>query len=1051
TDLTTTGLTPTHHPLLTATLTLADNNTELLTGRLSLRTHPWLTDHTVGSMVLLPGTALLELALQAGERVDCPRVEELTLHAPLVIPHSGDVTLQVTVGAADESGLRSLAIHSHSGTGSPADRAWTRHATGLLTHRADTDHRTDAHTSACLAESWPPPGAQPIELGDIYGRMAADADIAYGPVFQGLHAAWRFGDDVLAEVRLPEEALRDAPAAAFGVHPALLDAALHATALTPRNRDGSAKSVAQESTPDRTAHEARLPFSWSGVSLHTAGSSVLRVQLSRSPHDDGAVAITAADEDGRPVVTIESLTLRPVSTEELRAAADRTPEHESLFRLDWVSVPVPANAPSPTADEPWAVIGADLPRLSGLTEHEHVTAYDEPADLLLALDRGAPPPTVLVVGGVTHAEAQEHSAEAPGVREAEACDARPGVVHAGAVHAAAVRMLARLQAWLGDERLIDSRLLVLTCGAVAAASGDDVTDLPGAAVWGLVRSAQSEHPDRITLLDLERGTEAEPGQLAAALGCGERQFAVRPGGLFAPRLARAPRVADAVPAVPAAGPFPPGGTVLITGGTGVLGRLVARHLVEAHGVRHLLLAGRRGPDAEGARELRAELGGLGATVEVVACDAADRQQLADLLTRIPDDRPLAGVVHSAGILDDGVITSLSPERLGVVLRAKADAALLLDELTRGAELSAFVMFSSASAVVGSPGQGNYAAANAVLDALAHRRRAEGLPAVSLAWGLWEEGTGMTGHLDVDDHARISRAGMRPLPTAEALALFDAALADGEPFLMPARLDLTAVRSRAASAPVPTLLQGLLQLPRSRSAAAVPGPGAPAADEAAAWRERLARQSAGERRQALLRLVRSHVAAVLGHSGADGVDASRAFRELGFDSLTAVELRNRLTAATGLRLRATLAFDFPTPSALAEHLGERLLPDQEAAGEQAGDQLSGGSEEDVRSLLTSIPIGRLRDAGLLGPLLTLADTGGGASGTAAGAEDVLPSGQGTPAPVSIDEMDIDDLMDLAHGHGTATAREPADVEDSSSSRNRTHDAHDAHNAHEGETA
>ncbi|GDY79340.1 hypothetical protein SAV31267_088250 [Streptomyces avermitilis] len=486
-------------------------------------------------MVLLPGTALLELALQAGERVDCPRVEELTLHAPLVIPHTEDVTLQVTVRAADESGHRALAIHSYSGTASSADREWTRHATGLLTHHADTDHRADTHTDACLGGSWPPPGAQPIELGDVYGRMAADSDIAYGPVFQGLHAAWRFGDDVLAEVRLPEEALRDAPAAAFGVHPALLDAALHATALTPQNGDGSTENVAQESMPDRAAHQARLPFSWSGVSLHTAGSSVLRVRLSRSPQHGNAVALTAADEDGRPVVTIESLALRPVSTEELRAAADRTPEHESLFRLDWVSVPVPANAPSPTADRPWAVIGAGLPHLPGLTEHEHVTAYDEPADLLLALDRGAPPPGVLVVGGVAHTEAREYSAEAPGERGTEACEARPdvvhvGVVHTAAVHAAAAQMLARLQAWLGDERLADSRLLVLTCGAVAAASGDDATDLPGAAVWGLVRSAQSEHPDRITLLDFERGTEAEPGQLATALNCGERQLAVRPEG-----------------------------------------------------------------------------------------------------------------------------------------------------------------------------------------------------------------------------------------------------------------------------------------------------------------------------------------------------------------------------------------------------------------------------------------------------------------------------------------------------------------------------------------
>ena len=306
-------------------------------------------------------------------------MEELTLHAPLVIPHTEDVTLQVTVGAADESGHRALAIHSYSGTGSPADREWTRHATGLLTHHADTDHRTDTQTDACLGGSWPPPGAQPIELGDVYGRMAADSDIAYGPVFQGLHAAWRFGDDVLAEVRLPEEALRDAPAAAFGVHPALLDAALHATAFTPQNGDGSAKSVAPESTPDRAAHQARLPFSWSGVSLHTAGSSVLRVRLSRSPQDGDAVAITAADEDGRPVVTIESLALRPVSTEELRAAADRTPEHESLFRLDWVSVPVPVNAPSPTGTGPGRSVAGLAPTCPGPTEHGSVTAYHEPA------------------------------------------------------------------------------------------------------------------------------------------------------------------------------------------------------------------------------------------------------------------------------------------------------------------------------------------------------------------------------------------------------------------------------------------------------------------------------------------------------------------------------------------------------------------------------------------------------------------------------------------------------------------------------------------------
>ncbi|WP_328794265.1 SDR family NAD(P)-dependent oxidoreductase [Herbidospora solisilvae] len=381
------------------------------------------------------------------------------------------------------------------------------------------------------------------------------------------------------------------------------------------------------------------------------------------------------------------------------------------------------------------------------------------------------------------------------------------------------------------------------------------------------------------------------------------------------------------------------GTVLVTGGTGTIGAALARHLVAAHGVRHLLLTSRRGPDAPGAAGLAAELTAAGAEVRIAACDAADRAALADLLASVPDDRPLRAVVHTAGVLDDGVLASLTPEKIEAALRPKVDAAWHLHELT--GDLDAFVLFSSASGQLGGAGQANYAAANVFLDALAAHRRERGLPATSLAWGMWREASGMTGHLGAADLARIARGGLTPMSAEEGLALFDAALRADRPLLVPAVLDEAALRARAEAGEVPPVLRGLVRAPSVRRAARH-APVSPAG-----LAERLAALPGPDREQALLTLVREQVAAVLGHAGADGVAADQAFKEIGFDSLTSVELRNRVAAATGLRLPTTLAFDFPTPAALAAHLRGLLAP------ADATDDTSDGMAAELDRLLAAV--------------------------------------------------------------------------------------------------
>ncbi|MFG2619449.1 type I polyketide synthase [Streptomyces sp. NPDC048507] len=1179
-DLTAAGLAEAGHPLLTAWLPAPQGDGVLATGRLSLHTHPWLGEHTVLGTVLVPGTAFVDLACWAGERVGSGELRELTLAAPLALAENAAVRLRLVLEAPDAAGCRPVAVYTQPDT--EEDGVWTRHAEGLL---APAD---PAFTPPGGLDVWPPAGAEPVDLAGFYDGLV-EAGFDYGPLFQGLHGTWRRGDEVFAEVRLPGDG---GDARGFGVHPALLDAALHA--LGPAARAGDEPG------------SARLPFSWGGVRVHAVGADLLRVRLLRA--EDGTITLHAADADGHPVVSIDSLVMRPVSPERLRGAGAAPQGGDALFATGWVPLEGPLTAPETSG---CVLLGEPL---DGPWRH-----HPDLAALAAALADGTQEPGPVLV------RCPQESTD--------------GADAAGAAHRAAEWALDLLQRWLSDDRLADSPLVIATGHAAAVPAAPAPVRLAHATVSGLVRSAQTENPDRIFLIDFDDALP-DPAHVAEAVHRDEPEVAVRQGRLYARRLTRpatgtslpvptgpwrldstgrgtldnlalvpcdeagAPlaegmvriavraagvnfrdvlialdmypgraelgtecagvvletgpgvsglvpgdrvmgmvpgafgptavadqrvlvrmpggwsfasaaatpvafltayyglvdlaglgagesvlvhaaaggvgmaavqlarhlgaevfgtagepkwetllangldrahiassrtldfadsfrsatggagvdvvlnalagefidaslglmprggrfvemgktdprdpgRIADDHPGVRYrafdlgdAGPdrigeilthlaglfdrgelvplpvttwdvrdaqdafralsqaaitgkavltlptvfFEAGETVLITGGTGTLGTLLARHLVAEHGLRHVTLAGRGGTDTPAVERLRTELAALGAGVRVAACDAGDEEALGRLLDSITAEHSLAGVVHAAGVTDDGVVSALDPRRLNAVLHPKVDGAWNLHRLTEPLAPRMFALFSSASATLGAAGQGNYAAANAFLDALAEYRHARGLPATSLAWGLWGVASGMTGRLDERDLQRMSRSGVAPLGSEEGLALFDSGVLGGVPAVVPVKLDLAALRAQHADRPLPAVLRELVRVRRSAATGTVTrvvGGAAPAS-----LTEKLAPLSPAERHRLVLDLVREHTAAVLGHGSADEIDSDQAFKALGFDSLTAVELRNHLRTATSLTVPATLVFDHPTPAALTEHLLELAAP------------------------------------------------------------------------------------------------------------------------------
>ncbi|OON71278.1 hypothetical protein B1H18_34500, partial [Streptomyces tsukubensis] len=1071
-DVTGAGQEKVAHPLLGASVALPGSGGTVLTGRVSLASHPWLAGHAVNGAVLLPGAAFLELAVRAGDEAGCDLLHELVVETPLALPATGAVAISVEVAEADDAGRRALTVHARVEGGG----LWTRHATGSLGKAASTGAATDP-------APWPPAGALPVEVGDVYERFGG-VGYAYGPSFQGLRAAWRDGDTVHAEVALPEELSADA--ARFTLHPALLDAAFQAGALPALDAPGEA---------------ARLPFAFQDVRIFAAGATRARVTVGREG-DRGTVTMTG--EDGQPVAVVGSVVSRPHT-----GGTGTGTGSDGLLRPVWTELPMPA----PSASDPRVeVFGADP------VDGEPVSATRELAGRVLgALQRrlSATDDVTLVVrvstglaasaaaGLVRSAQAENPGGvvlvEAPPETPTDllaACAAleepwlavRDGVLHAprlvrmsdpvhgplplpdgdwlltrsasGVLHDVALTAdgAPRRALEAGEVRVgvraagLNFRDVLIALGTydgattmggeaagVVVETGPGVADLsPGDRVFGLTRGGIG--PTAVTdrrwlaripdgwsfttaasvpivfatawygLVDLAGVREGEKvlvhagtggvgmaatriarhlgAEVYATAGTG-KQHVLRASGLPDTHIADSRTTAfrtafprmdvvlnsltgefidaslelldaggrfvemgraelrDPATIIPAYLPFDlmdagtdrigeilgelltlfdtgalsplpvrawdvrqarealgwmsrarhigknvltlprpldPEGAVVITGGSGTLAGILARHLSGLH----VYLLSRTAPpeDTPGTH---------------LSCDVGDRAQLASALSRI--DRPITAVVHTAGVLDDGTVPSLTPERLDTVLRPKADGAWHLHQLTEDQDLAAFVLYSSAAGVLGNAGQGNYVAANAFLDALAELRHAAGLPALSIGWGLWEDASGLTAALSEADRDRMRRSGFRTITAPHGMRLFEAARRTGTPVVVAAELD---------DAPDVPLLRGLRRTTVRRATV-----------RERSLADRLAALSDDERADALLALVRDSTATVLGHLGAEEIPGTTTFKELGIDSLTAVQLRNTLTTATGVRLNATAVFDFPTPRALAVRLGGEL--------------------------------------------------------------------------------------------------------------------------------
>ncbi|WP_431772536.1 SDR family NAD(P)-dependent oxidoreductase [Streptomyces cucumeris] len=943
------GLASADHPLLGAAVERAGEDHVLFTGRWSLATQPWLADHVVLGTLLLPGAAFVELVTHAGRHVDCARLEELAFQAPLVLSEKSGVAVQVAVGAADSTGRRSVTVHSRR-TESGADSRWILHAEGTLAPVGTGPVPGNLTV-------WPPTGAEAVDVTDLYARLA-ERGYAYGPAFAGIRALWRDGDDMYGEVALPSTVR--AEAGRFGLHPALLDAALQVPV---------AGLIDSES-------EAVMPFSWNGITVHTRGASSLRVAFRRKGSDSSTMLLT--DGAGEPVASFDSIVARPVSRAQLRSAMDTatgTDVNDASYRVTWRALP--GGTRTPIGGTWLAVVPEGQPPEGWAAETVRRLAAHAPSLVTWAVPCGSLDRAALAQ---RLRELAANGTSPVGVLSLLAEDETP-CEDSSALPQGLAGTVVLTQALLDAE--LDIPVWAVTQGAVAAGPQDRIGSPTQALVWGFGRVAGLEHP-RLWggLIDLpETVDDHAVAELAGVLaGNGENEVAVRSQAVLARRLVRATAPEQEPPE------WRPRGTVLVTGGTGGLGSEVARWLAD-RGAEHLVLASRSGADAAGAQLLVEELAAKGVSVSVLACDVADRAAVIDLLASVPAERPLTAVVHAAGSLDGGPIVDMTLTGFGDILAAKVLGAAHLDELLDHDSIQTVLLFGSISATWGVSNQSAYSAANAYLDALARERHDRGGHTISVAWGPWEAGM-LTEDEEMADALR--RGGLPLLPVDSGLATLDRIVTEDEPCPVLARVEWARFHSRFTSLrPSPLLadLPDVRRLPTAESETSV--------ERGAALIEKLTALPEEDREPAVLDLVCSHVAAVLGHDSPEEVDRKRAFKDVGFDSMIAVQLRNRLNAATGLRLPVTLVFDYPNPTSLASFLRSEVaasVPSPTDAVLAEFDRLEASlsalptEETDVRDVLVS----RAREllSRLSGPAQAASAEGDMASLTAASDDELF---------------------------------------------------------------